>query len=245
MKRLVAIGILAALACSAQTPQVGTLMRVTTGEEYLGTAHSVGGIEMPIMRTDQVYVITGEGMEYVVVERNVPPAHVVINDSILYRLVGDQFSFLDREGRPHPARIVRQTLIDPNLRASTLPVIVPTMAPVFTPSFASPTVWKDLNGGARYSVQKSAGAIYAEQIVRKKKAVPVKIDATWRSEQSQFVGLVYWTAGKCSFSSEVNLESTPGRVKGYVSFPAPGAKLDKKRCHYDDVRSYPLAWVPE
>jgi hypothetical protein len=75
-------GTLIAVSCFAQQipldRHTGTLMRVATGQEYLGTyAAAAAGIaralSIPIFRTDQVYVINGGGMEYVVAESNRQP----------------------------------------------------------------------------------------------------------------------------------------------------------------------------
>jgi hypothetical protein len=227
----------AGLACAQPIPltwRTGTLTRVASGEEYLGTysAGSAGGgfaraLSIPIVRNDQVYVIAGGGMEYVVVERKAGPAHVVVNAAIAYAVQGEQFYFADEERRSHVARIARQTLVDPGAVA-----------------VIEPTVWKEVNGGSRYFVRRSEGSIYAEQILPpRKKAVPVKFEAVW--QENQYVGHMHWVEGKCSLSSEVDLRMSPGRIEGFFSFPVAGSKFDKKRCRYDETRAFPLLWVPE
>ena len=215
------IGLLAAVSCAGQPSKwkTGTLTHME------GTG------------TEQAYFITGDGMEYVVVENNQPPAHVVINDAVAYLLEGDRFYFADREGHQHPARIARQTLIDPNLRAATVPVVIPAPAIL-------PTRWKEVNGNSRFTVRQAGDSIYAEQIIGpRQKGTPVKFEATWRGDQ--YVGRMYWTEGKCSLTSEVDLQPKQARMEGYFSFPTASAKLNKKLCRYSEMRPFPLLWVAD
>lgn len=245
LMKAIAATILSGLSYAQQVPPnpaIGTLIRVESGERYVGTRSGIG-IEAPIVRTDQVYMINGGAMEYTVVERNASPAHVVINDAIAYWLVGDVFYFLDLEGRPHPARIARQVLVDPNLRTLTIPI--PSVASAaITPQR---TVWTEVNGGARYSVSPFGETFYAVQIVSVGGVVPVRMEATWRTGENQYVGKRYWTVGKCNFDREVNFRLvSEGRIEGKFVSPALGVKLDRKHCRYKRAMApFPLTLVRE
>jgi hypothetical protein len=213
--------------------RTGTLTRVASGQGYLGTYSAASatygqqqGFSIPIVRSDQVYVITGGGMEYVVTETGRAPAHMIVNASILYALNGAQFYFGDQEGRQHQARIVRQTLLDPGAGV-----------------MAQPTVWRSATGAEHYYVQRSADAFYAELLLDRQHTAPIKYEAKWAG--TQYVGQVHWTEGRCSLSGEIDIDASADRIEGYYSFPVAGAKLDRKRCRYDEMRPFRLVWIPE
>jgi hypothetical protein len=213
--------------------RVGTLVRVQSGQQYRGTESAttetpgtVRTLSVPIVRTDQVYIITGGGMEYVVTESGRPPAHVVVNAPIRYAVAEDKFYFADEEGRQHPARIARQTLID----AGAVMKI-------------EPTLWKSATGSQRYNVRRSAESIYAEQILDKRAKTKVTYEATWDGQQ--YVGHMHWVVGKCALTSEINLKASGSRIDGFYSFPIRGAKFDEKHCRYDENHVFPLVWVPQ
>lgn len=239
IERLTLVALWAALLGAQQFPAPrlpGTLTRMESGEEYLGTysaGTATGGlsraVSIPVYRGDQVYVITGRGMEYVVTERSSVPAHVVINSVIWYTIQGDQFAFFDQENRRHPARIARQTLIDPSALVEL-----------------QPTTWKDVNGGARFFVRRTPTSIYAEEILgRAQGGVPTRMDAT--SENGRYIGRRYWAEGKCSFDEVVEFVSAgDGRIRVEFKGPAPDAKLDKRHCRYSKkMQVYASVWIPE
>ena len=182
---------------------------------------------MPIVRTDQVYVITGGGIEYVVTENGRPPAHVTVNAPIYYWLAGDKFFFVDLEGKVHPARIARQTLVE--LGALEKP---------------EPRIWKSVAGGDRFFVRRSSGSIYAERLRGKKdKTVPVTYEATLRD--GKYLGSMYWEQDKCKVKFDLEVTWSPDRLDGSVSLPVAGAKFDKKRCSYSQKTIASFVWVPE
>jgi hypothetical protein len=234
---------LALVMCAATLAQkippeqkVGTLLRVQSGEEYLGTyaaataaPGTVRALSVPIVRTDQVYVISGSGIEYVVTENSRPPAHVTVNAPITYWLVGEKFYFVDIEGKTHPARIARQTLVELGAALEK----------------PDPRVWKSVPGGDRFFVRRSDQSIYAERLRSKgDKTVPVTYEAT--SKGDQYVGYMYWAEDKCSVPFEMNLKATSAdRIDGWVSRPVVGAKLDKKVCRYNRQTIVHFVWVPE
>jgi hypothetical protein len=208
-------GTLIAVSCFAQQipldRHTGTLMRVATGQEYLGTyaaasaaAEIARALSIPIFRTDQVYVINGGGMEYVVAESNRQPAHVIVNAPIAYAIQGDKFQFWDEEGRPHSVRIARQTLIDPG--AMTL---------------VEPTVWRSASGPERYYVRRTPGSIYAELLAKYSKNV-VKYEGT--GGETKYFGQAHWAEGKCQMSADVEFKISPGRIDGVIEMGAPGAE---------------------
>jgi hypothetical protein len=181
------------------------------------------------MRKDQVYVITGGGMEYVVTESRPSSAHVIVNYPIKYTIERDKFVFFDQEGRPHAAKIARQTLIEPGALVKS-----------------EPRIWKSVPGGDRFSVRRSEGSIYAERLRSKgDKTVPVTYQAKWNG-QDFYVGTMYWAFDKCSASFPLELKRvSPERYEGSVKSPTAGAKLEKKRCTYDRETTVRFVWVPE
>jgi hypothetical protein len=193
--------------------KTGMLTRVASGQEYMGTyATGVGigraALAIPIIRNDQVYVILGGGMEYVVVESGRGPAHVIVNAPIPYAVEQDKFYFGDQKNRLHTARIARQTLVDPAAA-----------------SVAMPRTWKSVaNVAERYFVRQSENTLYAEMLLSGKQQKPLTIDAKLVGDQ--FIGQMHWTERNCAFSSEVDLTTTRDRIEGYFSVPVPGAKLD-------------------
>ncbi len=233
---------LALVICAAALAQkippeqkVGTLLRVQSGEQYLGTASAAtatyGGVRalsVPIVRTDQVYVITGGGIEYIVTENGRPPAHVTVNAPIMYWLVGEKFYFVDIEQKIHPARIARQTLVELGALEKL-----------------EPRVWKSVPGGDRFFVRRSAGSIYAERLRGKKdKTVPVTYEATLRD--GLYVGSMYWELDKCKVRFDLELKpTTPERLDGSAKLPVAGAKFDKKSCSYSQKTIKSFVWVPE
>jgi hypothetical protein len=231
------VGMLIALSCFAQQippdRRTGTLTRVATGKEYLGTyaaASSATGIaralSIPIFRADQVYVINGGGMEYVVVESSRQPAHVIVNAPIAYAIQGDNFSFWDEEGRPHSVRIARQTLIDPGAVTSV-----------------EPTAWRSATGPERYYVRRTPGSIYAELLTKYSKNV-VKYEGT--GSEPKYFGHAHWTEGKCQVSADVEFKfSAPGRIDGVIETGAPGVKLNGQTCGWNKREDYAFVWVAE
>jgi hypothetical protein len=181
------------------------------------------------MRSDQVYVITGGGMEYVVTETARNPAHVIVNAPIMYALIGDKFYFRDEEKRIHLARIARQTLID---RGAVMKV--------------EPRNWKSIPDGTRFFVRAIPhDSFYAEQLLSKKeKNAPITVQGAW--QETKFVGKIYWTVKRCSFHSEIDLSVKEGRIEGLYLFPPAGSKFDAAHCRYDQPFKFTsLVWVPE
>jgi hypothetical protein len=233
LKSVILVAAFCRLTAEAAEPKTGTLTLTESGEKYLGTTSETNGRQSAssvIVRSDQVYVIVGDGMEYVVTEAGHSPAHVIVNAPIRYSIVGDKFVFYDQESRPHPARIARQTLID-----------LGRITPV------EPTIWKDVASGYRLHIRHSETSIYAETLLTKKqtKTFP-KIAFEAKSEDGRyFKGHTLTTLDKCVSSSAVEMTFSTNRIEGDRLVQAVGAKLDKKTCQYSKTAVLHFVWVPE
>jgi hypothetical protein len=233
LKSAILLAVCFRLTAQAAEPKTGTLTLTESGEKYLGTKSESNGRQSAsavIFRTDQVYVIVGDGMEYVVTEAGHSPAHVIVNAPIRYSIVDDKFVFYDQEGRPHPARIARQTLID-----------LGRITPV------EPTIWKDVASGYRLHIRHSENSIYAETLLTKKqsKTFP-KIAFEAKSEDGRFFkGHTFTTLEKCVSKSDVEMTFSGSRIEGERLVQAVGAKFDKKACQYSKNTTVRFVWVPE
>lgn len=227
---------LPAFAQAPLIPREGTVTRILSGEEYLGTysatvasARAAASISIPILRTDQVYVIVGQGMEYIITERARTAAHVIINGTTRYAISGDSFYFSDLEKNTHAGRIARQTLIDVTQAAK----------------HEEPVFWKDVAKLSNYRVQHSKDTLYAEQVIMGKKEVPLRFEVS-RSESKEwpYAGYMLWTNRKCNLSTAVKMRWAEDRIEGEFEYPDVLSKLNRKSCLYDHLSKYPLVWVP-
>lgn len=248
MKNLIILSVVWALGAYAQAPpewKAGTLTRITSGDAYLEPSVGAPGTtyqpSYQIARTDQVYVIVGGGMEYVIAESEHSTAHVVINFPIMYKIEGGRFIFADQEGVPHPARIARQTLIDPSAIPQPITLSVITPAPVAArPAPSLPTImrWKSADATQHYTLRISADSrsIYVENVdpPRARAGYRLTMDLTFNPARRAWHGDVYLVAPCGKIPTEGTISSiTPDRIEGEWKGPPERAKLNLKKCAYD------------
>lgn len=70
-----------------------------------------GAIALPVRVTFQYYVIRSKTVEYIVAERAILPANILVNGYVDFAIERGKFYFVDMSNFEHTAVITRQTLI--------------------------------------------------------------------------------------------------------------------------------------